>query len=69
MAFYQNSWDVVGGDIMQVFQELYTFGKFEKSINASFIALIPKKVGAVDVKDFRPISLINGVYKIISKFW
>ena len=36
----------------------------------SFIALIPKKVGAVDVKYFwpvRPISLINGVYRIILK--
>jgi hypothetical protein len=42
-------------------------GSFEKSINATFISLIPKKAGAVDIKDFRPISLVGGVYKIISK--
>jgi hypothetical protein len=40
---------------------------FEKSLNASFIALIPKKVRAIDIFDFRLISLISGVYKIIAK--
>uniref|UniRef100_A0A0V0GMI2 Putative ovule protein n=1 Tax=Solanum chacoense TaxID=4108 RepID=A0A0V0GMI2_SOLCH len=40
---------------------------FEKSFNATFIVLIPKKDGAEELKDFRPISLIGGVYKIISK--
>ncbi|XP_050281856.1 uncharacterized protein LOC126722748 [Quercus robur] len=32
---------------------------FEKSLNASLLALIPKKVDAVEVKDFRPISLFG----------
>ena len=40
---------------------------FEKSLNASFLALIPQKVVAMEVKDFRPISLLGGIYKIISK--
>ena len=31
------------------------------------MVLIPKKVGASDVKDFRPISLTSSIYKIISK--
>ncbi|XP_059441980.1 E4 SUMO-protein ligase PIAL1-like [Corylus avellana] len=38
-----------------------------KSLNATFISLIPKKVDAVEMKDFRPISLVGGVYKIFSK--
>ena len=42
-------------------------GSFEKSLNATFLALIPKKVGAVEVKDFRPISLVSGMYKILAK--
>ena len=40
---------------------------FERSLNVSFLALIPKKADAVEVKDFRPISLVGGIYKIISK--
>lgn len=52
MAFYHVCWDVVGEDIMKVFYEFHSFGKSEKSLNATFIALIPKKVVAVEVKDF-----------------
>ena len=39
---------------------------FEKSLNATFILLIPKKAGVVGIKDFLPISLVGGVYKILS---
>lgn len=35
--------------------------------NVTFVSLIPKKAGAVEIKDFRPISLIGGMNKIISK--
>jgi len=41
-------------------------GVFEKILNATFISLIPK-VGAVDLKDFRPISLVGSMYKILAK--
>lgn len=67
MGFFQTCWEVVKEDIMNVFQELFSAGKFEKSLNTTFIALIPKKIRVSEVKDYRPISLINGVYKIISK--
>lgn len=33
----------------------------KKSLNATFIALIPKKPRAINVQDFRPINLVNGV--------
>jgi len=67
LAFLQDCWDVIKSDLMGVFQDFYTHIKFVKSINATFIALIPKKSGAVDLKDFRPISLVSGVYKIIAQ--
>jgi hypothetical protein len=41
---------------MNVFREFHSQGKFEKSLNATFISLIPKKAKAVDIKDFHPIS-------------
>jgi hypothetical protein len=67
MAFFQKCWDMLKIDIMDVFAEFHTRGKFEKSFNATFVSLIPKKTGAMDVRDFRPISLVGGIYKIISK--
>uniref|UniRef100_A0A2N9FVR5 Reverse transcriptase domain-containing protein n=1 Tax=Fagus sylvatica TaxID=28930 RepID=A0A2N9FVR5_FAGSY len=67
MAFFQFCWDTVRMDIMKVLNYFHGMGSFERSLNATFLALIPKKVEAVEVKDFRPISLIGGVYKILAK--
>ena len=36
-------------------------------MNASFLTLIPKKCNAVNIKDFRLISLVGSVYKLLSK--
>ena len=67
LAFYQNCWNSVGPDVMAICKEFHDHGQFEKSLNTTFLALIPKKAGAVEIKDFRPISLVGGVYKIIAK--
>jgi hypothetical protein len=67
MAFFQASWDVLKEDIMYVFHDFHTRDKFERSLNATFIVLIPKIPWAVDMKDFRSISLVSGIYKIIDK--
>ena len=48
---------MVGGD----------FGCFVWSLNATFLVLIPKKEGVEDLKDFRPISLVGGLYKWLTK--
>ena len=45
---------------MAVFHHFHVTSQFEKSLNATFIALIPKKAAAVEVKNFRPISLVLG---------
>jgi hypothetical protein len=67
MAFFQECWEVIKGDFMAVFAEFHERGKFVKSINSTFIALIPKMHGAKEINDFRPISLVGGIYKIIAK--
>jgi hypothetical protein len=45
-------------DIMFFLKEFSSRWKFEKSINATFVFLIPKKADVVDIKDFCPISWI-----------
>ena len=52
---------------MELFGNFHSQVVFEKSLNATFLALIPKKVNAVSVRDSRPISLVGGIYKILSK--
>jgi hypothetical protein len=47
MAFFQTCWEVVKKDMIAVFKEFHESRKFEKSINATFVALIPKEARAV----------------------
>ena len=43
MAFYHHCWRVGEKDVLVVFEELFQRCMFEKSLNATFIALILKK--------------------------
>ncbi len=49
MAFFQHCWRVIQEGIMGFFEDVYEYGKFEKSLNATFIALIPKKINALRI--------------------
>ncbi|RVW59604.1 Transposon TX1 uncharacterized 149 kDa protein [Vitis vinifera] len=40
---------------------------FWQSLNSTFLVLVPKKGGAEDLRDYRPISLVGGLYKILAK--
>ena len=61
MAFYHHCRRVMEKDILAVFEEFFHHCKFEKSLNATFTALIPKKNDASNIGDFRPISLVGSV--------
>ena len=67
MAFYQQFWGMLKKDILAVMDEFHQRGKLSKGMGASFIVLIPKKAGELTIKDYRPISLIGSIYKILAK--
>ena len=67
MAFWLFGWDVVKVEIMGFFREFHERGRFVKSPNATFLVLVPKKGGAEDLKDFKPISLVGSLYKFLAK--
>ncbi|GJR90258.1 RNA-directed DNA polymerase, eukaryota [Tanacetum coccineum] len=60
-------WKLIDQDVVNVVSEFFSSGKFPLGCNSSFITLIPKMQDAKVIKDFRPISLIGSVYKIIVK--
>ena len=68
MSFFHACWQVIKSDLMAVFVEFYDTGSLECSLNFTFLTLIPKKANASEVRDFRPISLLGNVYKIVAKY-
>ena len=52
---------------MAFFDHFHRSSEFERSLNASFLSLIPKKNNALNIKDFSPISLVGSVYMLLSK--
>ena len=67
VAFWQFGWDVVKSDIMGLFSDFHEHERFVRSLNSTFLVLIPKRGGVEELKDFRPISLTGSIYKLIAK--
>lgn len=67
MAFFQKNWDTLKMDIMAALNHFHQSCHMVRACNATFIALIPKKNGAMELRDYRPISLTGIVYKLVSK--
>ncbi|GJW09362.1 RNA-directed DNA polymerase, eukaryota [Tanacetum coccineum] len=65
--FFQKYWKIIDRDVVADVSSFFSSGSLPPGCNSSFIALIPETQEAKMVKDFRPISLIGSVYKIITK--
>ncbi|KAG7532416.1 Endonuclease/exonuclease/phosphatase superfamily [Arabidopsis thaliana x Arabidopsis arenosa] len=65
--FYQKFWDLTGPDLVKVVQEFHSSGSFDRRLNETNICLIPKTDRPRKMAEFRPISLCNVSYKVISK--
>lgn len=66
-GFFKTSWSVIAKDFTVAVQSFFSKGFLPKGLNSTILALIPKKDSATEMKDYRPISCCNVLYKIISK--
>ena len=65
--FFQGFWQTVKPDICNTLQAFFHSGSLLKSLNQTYLTLIPKVNFLEFVSQFRPIGLCNVIYKIISK--
>lgn len=65
--FYQRYWNIVGDQTINCVLGFLNNSKPINDINHTNIVLIPKTKSPSHVNDFRPISLCNVSYKLISK--
>lgn len=65
--FYQKHWKMVGTKVSEAILSILNGEGLTPSLNFTFIALIPIKCNAEFISNFRPISLFNVLYKLVSK--
>jgi hypothetical protein len=67
-TFYKAAWDIVGPDVVRVFQTLWDmdFRNFH-ALNEVVMVLLHKTQVPMGLKDYRPINLIHSIGKLFSK--
>jgi hypothetical protein len=67
IEFFLGCYEILGQDLLKMIEDTRISGRIPQSLNSTFLALIPKTDNPETLDDFRPISLCNCAYKIISK--
>ncbi|GJR24032.1 putative RNA-directed DNA polymerase [Tanacetum coccineum] len=65
--FIKSFWDILKSDFWNCIKHFEANGNIANGCNPSFVVLIPKKNDPIGFSDYRPISLIGCVYKVIAK--
>ena len=66
-SFIKKYWGLLEKDVMGAVKHFHSEGKIPKGCNASFITLIPKSENPQSLEEYRPISLVGCLYKILTK--
>ncbi|CAN1127629.1 LINE-1 reverse transcriptase homolog [Linum perenne] len=67
MSFFKCNWNLIKEDFCTAIEDFFSNLSLPTGVNSTFLVLIPKVDSVVGFKDLRPISLIGGIYKVISK--
>lgn len=67
IELFLDLFDLLGEDLLEVVEDTRESGRIQASFNSTFIALIPKFDNPSSLNYFRPISLCNCIYKVVSK--
>lgn len=65
--FYQANWEIVGPSVCRLVREAFSNPEKIQEVNDTAIVLIPKVDAPTSMSQFRPISLYNVVYKVVTK--
>ena len=65
--FFQKYWDIVGPCVLNCVLQALNLGTMTPHANETYICLVPKTKDPQKITKFRPISLCNVIYKIMSK--
>ena len=66
-GFFQRHWNCVGDSVKDEVRNIFLSCEMPAFLNQTLIALIPKQKGPETISHFRPISLCNTIYKLVTK--
>lgn len=67
VIFYKQLWPSVRDDVIHAVTSFFRFSTMPREVNSALIVLIPKTYSPSSANHYRPISLCNVIYKVISK--
>jgi hypothetical protein len=65
--FFKAFWNLLKNEVRILFDQFYGNASLSKSFSSYCVALIPKVKSPLALNEFRPISLLGGLYKLVTK--
>jgi hypothetical protein len=66
-AFFHSAWPIISDNVCEAVLEFFHHGKLLKEANSTIITLVLKRKNPSSIRDYRPISYFNIIYKCITK--
>jgi hypothetical protein len=66
-SFFKKFWGTIKREVMDLFFEFHEKATLSYSFSSYFVALVPKILSPHVIGDFRPISLLGSLYKLVAK--
>jgi len=66
--FYQSCWQIIKANVLATLVSIHQGDlRHLELLNSAYLTLIPKKLEALEAKDYRPISLVHSFAKLVTK--
>jgi hypothetical protein len=65
--FYRMTWDIIKYDMLDVMNHMYMNGSMTDTQKSGTLLCLPKKSDPGVPEDYRPLTLLNAVYKLLTR--
>lgn len=66
-GFYKSSWHILGDEVVNSIRHFFFSSFMPTATNSTILSMVPKHTGASSITDYRPISCLNTLYKVVSR--
>ncbi|WZY89463.1 hypothetical protein YC2023_046198 [Brassica napus] len=67
VEFFKGAWSILGSEFIASVRKFFELSFMPTSLNSTSLILLPKRPGAENIKEYRPIACLNTQYKLITR--